>query len=105
MSFDVRKIPVIGKPLDKGIGGVTGGRQQRHGAIQYQITDIGRKRMHSMENMSGPELAVLQALSMRPYPITGWELLNAMQGQMDAPTLKVVLGSLINDKKCVQKLE
>ncbi len=103
--MDIRKIPVIGKPLGKGVGTLTGGQQQRHGAIQYQITDNGRKRLHNMENMSGPELQVLQALAMRPYPITGVELLNAMQGQMDAPTLKAVLGSLINDKRCVQKLE
>lgn len=103
--MDVRKLPVLGKPIGRGLGNITGGQQPRHGSPQYQLTDIGRKRLHSIENMSGPELAVLRVLAMRPYPMTGWEILNGMEGQMDAATLKSVLSSLINDKKCVQRLE
>ena len=96
MSFNLNKVPVVGKMM-----GGNQGHGQRASTPMYQITDIGRKRLHGMAS-SGPELVVLQILAMRSYPISSYEILNAAQGQIDKDTLRVALTNLLGNS-CVQR--
>lgn len=104
MNFNVKKVPIFGNDLSRGLGKLAGAPTQQRNQPQFLITDIGRKRLHSMENMSGPELQVLQVLAVRNHPISAWEILNATQGQIDTPTLKVALSEL-RGKHCIQNIE
>lgn len=96
MSFNLNKVPVVGKMM-----GGSHNQGQRASTPMYQITDIGRKRLHGMAS-SGPELVVLQILAMRSYPISSYEILNAAGGQMDKDTLRVALTNLLGNN-CVQR--
>lgn len=103
MAIDAAKIPFIGNDIKRYANKVAG-NPPRPGAgkARFGITDIGRKRLHSMEDMSGQELTVLQLLAKKNYPISGWEILNNLNGQMDQATLQVTMSELIG-KQCVQR--
>jgi hypothetical protein len=95
MSFDLKKVPVVKRVMEN----QTTTTRTAH---MYQITDIGRKRLDGMAE-AGPSLMALQILATKTYPISAYEILNDLQGQMDKETLRVALIQLISHN-CIQKI-
>lgn len=95
MAFDLKKIPAVKRAI--------GNQTTNRSAVMYQITDIGRKRLHGMAE-AGPALMVLQVLATKSYPVTAYEILNDLQGQIDKDTLRVALSRLITTS-AIQRLD
>lgn len=96
MAFDLKKVPAVKKVIGNQ---ATGNRS----VSMYQITDIGRKRLHGMAE-AGPALMALQVLATKSYPVSGYEILNDLQGQVDKNTLRVALSQLISNSS-IQKVD